>query len=109
MGDGIKWEAKCDLSGGFMPSVGFDFNSLCGSPPVHLAIYELPGAGGKDAKHYKSLKKYYFRVAVWSALKPPEDGVLEAMHNESMVDAVCTTPAAPTAELDLLGLTLEDG
>lgn len=105
--DGIKWEAKADLSGGFLPAASFDFNGLCGSPPVYLTVYEL-SSGTKDSKHYKSAKKDYFRVAVWSALKPPLDDWAEEPEAEAVSSADVAKPVVEDQNLDLLGLSLDD-
>mmetsp|Transcript_53160 Transcript_53160/g.134860 ORF Transcript_53160/g.134860 Transcript_53160/m.134860 type:complete len:354 (+) Transcript_53160:63-1124(+) len=70
--DIFKWE----VVGGIMPGLKMDFNKLCGSPPVYFTIYELPGVDeqAKDQRHLASRKRQYFRAAVWSMLKPPENG-----------------------------------
>lgn len=67
--DIMKWE----VCGGLMPGVKMDFNKLCGSPPVYVTLYSLPGVNEQDTdkRHLQSRKRQYFRVEFWSALRPP--------------------------------------
>jgi len=75
--DCMKWE----ICGGFLPGIRVDFNKLCGSPPVYVAMYEMPGVRETDAdrRHLPSRKKYYFHVAMWSKLRPPKPALLEPL------------------------------
>jgi len=121
--DIMKWE----VVGGLLPGVKLDFNKLCGSPPVYLTIYELPGVSEQDKnqRHLASRKKQYFRAAVWSELKPPSMSAKAAPVQESVDywttaggygDGACgggyEHPKANNAEVgaldDLLGLGAAD-
>eukprot|EP00929_Paragymnodinium_shiwhaense_P045948 TRINITY_DN23419_c0_g1_i1.p1 TRINITY_DN23419_c0_g1~~TRINITY_DN23419_c0_g1_i1.p1 ORF type:complete len:358 (+),score=108.36 TRINITY_DN23419_c0_g1_i1:105-1178(+) len=119
--DIMKWEASIEVAGGLMPSLTLDFNNLCGSPPVFIGIYELPSAkNGETVRHLKSLKKHFWRVAVWSALKPPADGdwaakeaavpepIRGADASPTSADSGSKTPQAAVDQIDLLGLSLDD-
>jgi len=66
--DVMQWT----VCGGILPGVKLDFNKLCGSPPVYLTIYELGAGNGQDQRHVPSRKNQFFRVGVWSALRPPQ-------------------------------------
>mmetsp|Transcript_3728 Transcript_3728/g.9620 ORF Transcript_3728/g.9620 Transcript_3728/m.9620 type:complete len:360 (+) Transcript_3728:37-1116(+) len=125
--DCINWQ----VVGGLVPGVHFDFNKLCGSPPVHLSIYELqPSCQNKDSRHVASRKRYYLDVAVWSALHPPASehqrnvgvnatsGCQEgAPHGSETLDDFISEPisgqqskpaASPAVQdFDLLGLNAE--
>lgn len=101
--DVLNWE----ICGSMFP-VRIDFNRLCGSPPVYITIYDMPGVGEKDAdqRHLTSRKRHYLRVAAWSTKRPPKGGVLlEAPPAVQESDAIDDLPTE-----DLLKLTarLED-
>lgn len=61
--DGHNWEFTGKL-------LRMDANKLCGAPPAYVVAYQL--AKSEDPRHLVSRKRYYFKVALWSALKPPE-------------------------------------
>lgn len=73
--DAIHWEVR-----GLWPGFRLDANKLCGAPPVYVVLYELPGYGETaDKRHLVSKKRYYFKVAMWSELRPAEMSVLRSM------------------------------
>jgi len=120
--DCMQWE----VTGGVLPGVRLDFNKLCGQPPIYMSMYELSGVNeqdarkwGADRRHLSSRKRYYLRVAVWSALRPPKAGPLPdppADEEESpellmglAAAAGAEAAAPPGAQFeDLLGLCSEE-
>merc|ERR1711972_637135 len=78
--DAINWEVK-------MPGFKVDASRLCGKPPVHVALYELPGVkpGDKDRRHLISRKRYCFKVAVWNVLKPFEEAEVSSFGSHDSV------------------------
>lgn len=65
--DNIKWEMQK-----IVPFKSFDFNVMCGAPPVNVVFYTVKEDDLKDDKrHLQDKKTYYFRLAFWSSLKPP--------------------------------------
>lgn len=101
--DFMNWEV-IDL----LPGMKLDFNKLCGSPPVTIAIYDIPDLeNSADQRHLKSRKRYFFNVAAWSTTKPPKAEVLDALTvvAEPEEDDPAMT-AIDLANLDLLGETL---
>lgn len=71
--DCVNW----DICGSFLP-MRFNFNNLCGEPPIYIAMYEMPSVTSNhtDRRHLPSLKKYFFHVAMWSNFRPPSSDVL---------------------------------
>merc|ERR1712048_713427 len=52
------------------------------TPPVYVVAYQFHPQDQRegqerDQRHLVSCKSYYFKVAVWSALKPPQPAVLQ--------------------------------
>eukprot|EP00927_Polykrikos_kofoidii_P059419 TRINITY_DN54577_c0_g1_i1.p1 TRINITY_DN54577_c0_g1~~TRINITY_DN54577_c0_g1_i1.p1 ORF type:complete len:375 (-),score=79.84 TRINITY_DN54577_c0_g1_i1:113-1162(-) len=117
--DVIQWE----VSGGVLP-MQIDFNDFCGTPPVHLVMYEMNGTDAKaNTKHYRSKKTYFFRTAVWSQLKPPREGAFDEDDRAAAAAAAANAAAIATAtsatsmakpeppraeEIDLLGLSFDE-
>jgi len=48
---------------------------LSGPPPIYVVAYDMEGDG--DRRHIVSRKMYYFKVALWSDLKPPSPANLK--------------------------------
>jgi len=71
--DVLNWE----ICGSMFP-VRIDFNRLCGSPPVYITIYDMPGLRETDAdqRHLTSRKRHYLHVAAWSQKRLPKGGIL---------------------------------
>lgn len=90
--DCIQWR----VVGGLMPGVKMDFNKLCGSPPIHLSIYQMPHLGQQetDRRHLLSRKTYFFKVAVWSELAPPAKSAPEAAKSAESAEADLAAQAA---------------
>lgn len=76
--DVVNWEFT-GMGFGFR----MDANRLCGSPPVFVVAYELdssacPCAAAESEarslprRHLLSQRLYYFKVALWSTLRPPD-------------------------------------
>jgi len=129
--DCMRWEAQVEMGGklfsGVAPRAHLNFNKLCGSPPVYLTIYDLSGGTSgqarKGQKHLKSMKRYFWRMAVSSTLAPatgsPTQQEEEAVISEVSCPAPAPAPAQPqpdaspvavpvlTESFDLLGL--DDG
>lgn len=79
--DVISWDLV-----GVIPKRRLDFNTFCGSPPLHLCIYEvLPSADG-EKRHLQSRKQYYFHMLFWSSLKPPSKTKLRQILGEKIYD-----------------------
>mmetsp|Transcript_101981 Transcript_101981/g.263595 ORF Transcript_101981/g.263595 Transcript_101981/m.263595 type:complete len:391 (-) Transcript_101981:252-1424(-) len=68
--DGHNWEFRSKF-------FTMDANKLCGAPPVYVVAYELEAH--PDLRHLVSRKSYYFKVALWSALKPPEPEIMKEL------------------------------
>jgi len=64
--DDIKWEVQKVI-----PFKAIDFDLFCGAPPVQLVLYTLKDDGGAEPRHLESRKNYFFRLAFWSSLRPP--------------------------------------
>eukprot|EP00443_Scrippsiella_acuminata_P070782 CAMPEP_0115545532 /NCGR_PEP_ID=MMETSP0271-20121206/92655_1 /TAXON_ID=71861 /ORGANISM="Scrippsiella trochoidea, Strain CCMP3099" /LENGTH=438 /DNA_ID=CAMNT_0002978887 /DNA_START=24 /DNA_END=1340 /DNA_ORIENTATION=+ len=72
--DVINWQFS-----GLIPGFQCDFGKLMGDPPLYTVMYELQkaesGSGGSpscnDGRHVPSRKRYFFNVALWTALRPP--------------------------------------
>lgn len=66
-----------------LPGLRLNFNELCGTPPVYLCIYELAkdleNRACCDHRHLQSMKRYYSRIALWSAFVPPSQEVLDRL------------------------------
>jgi hypothetical protein len=67
--DNIMWKIQ-----GIIPGVSIDFDNFCGTPPVHIVMYELqkPLDGRKERRHLQSLKNYFFHLAFWSSERKPK-------------------------------------
>eukprot|EP00928_Gymnodinium_smaydae_P063248 TRINITY_DN46899_c0_g1_i1.p1 TRINITY_DN46899_c0_g1~~TRINITY_DN46899_c0_g1_i1.p1 ORF type:complete len:453 (+),score=73.40 TRINITY_DN46899_c0_g1_i1:74-1360(+) len=83
--DAVNWEFR-----GLFPSFRMDANKLCGRPPVYIVAYQMKKKQD-DPRHLVSLKKYYFKIAFWSALHLPDPGTLAALAEERKLPA----PGAP--------------
>lgn len=69
--DVVNWQLK-----GFWPGYGIDAAKLSGEPLVYVVAYDLApeqsGSGQQQRqRHVASRKRYFFKVALWSSLKPP--------------------------------------
>jgi hypothetical protein len=99
--DVMKWE----VTGGIIPGMTFDFNNLCGAPPVYLSIYDFTEPSGEDKRHLQSRKREYFKVEVWSMLKPPDPSRAPKFEEEAKLEPAPAAAAAPAMAFDdLLGL-----
>jgi len=92
--DCIRWE----ICGSMFP-IRIDFNKLCGKPPVHITMYDIPGMTDtdKDQRHLSSKKRRCFHVAAWTGPRPASlDGQVEALVEQNDLEL---------PEEDLLQLT----
>lgn len=72
--DVINWELK-----GLWPGFRMDAAKLSGEPLLYVVAYDLADDPEKKCcRHVNSRKSYFFKVALWSALKPPSSKVLHA-------------------------------
>merc|ERR1711933_490697 len=57
-----------------------DANKLAGSPPVYIVMYELPGVRREDQdhRHLVTRKSYYWKVAMWSTLRPADEATIRS-------------------------------
>jgi len=71
--DIINWSVK-------LTARNIDFNTFCGTPPVHVVLYtlkpkecydDIDSEQQPDTRHLQSRKDYLFRVAFWSSMKRP--------------------------------------
>jgi hypothetical protein len=69
--DVINWELK-----GLWPGFKMEAEKLSGDPLVYVSAYDLVGHAS-ETRHVQSRKKYIFKVALWSALKPPSPALLQ--------------------------------
>eukprot|EP00930_Biecheleria_cincta_P057860 TRINITY_DN43733_c0_g1_i1.p1 TRINITY_DN43733_c0_g1~~TRINITY_DN43733_c0_g1_i1.p1 ORF type:complete len:414 (+),score=76.59 TRINITY_DN43733_c0_g1_i1:35-1243(+) len=69
--DVSTWELK-----GLWPGFKMDAAKLSGDPLVYVAAYDLEETRDQSQRHLESCKSYYFKVALWSTLKPPKAELL---------------------------------
>lgn len=69
--DVSKWELR-----GLWPGFKMDAAKLSGDPLVYVTAYDLDS--DQSQRHLDSFKSYYFKVALWSTLKPPKAELLPA-------------------------------
>mmetsp|Transcript_13625 Transcript_13625/g.24026 ORF Transcript_13625/g.24026 Transcript_13625/m.24026 type:complete len:387 (+) Transcript_13625:81-1241(+) len=63
--DVINWELK-----GLWPGFRMDAQKLSGEPLVYVVAYDLAESEKRCTRHVPSRKRYFFKVALWSALRP---------------------------------------
>jgi hypothetical protein len=57
-----------------------DFDTFCGSPPVHCVLYTLKETGSNgDTRHLQHKKQYLFDLAFWSSKRRPPKEKVEAL------------------------------
>jgi len=104
--DVINWQFR-----GLIPGLQCDFSKLTGDPPVYTVMYEFreeehrseQAPGSEDRRHIASRKNYFFKVALWSANKPPPGNTLQNLgikdDAEAHLRTKCATPASPAAKV----------
>jgi len=61
-----------------------DFDKLAGCPPVWAVVYTLqPNGDPKDPRHLSSLKRFYFKCAVWASHRRPSRARFESLTGAS--------------------------
>lgn len=99
--DVINWELK-----GLWPGFRMDAAKLSGEPLLYVVAYDLAYDQEKRcSRHVDSRKDYFFKVALWSALKPPSSELLKATLGciEKASASIAELPeTAETEELEAL-------
>lgn len=72
--DKLNWRLRLPLS-----PVPVNFNTFCGSPPVHVVIYSLKAAEIGEKRHLQDRKNYYLDVAFWSSKCRPRFQRMESL------------------------------
>lgn len=85
--DKLNWQIRVPLMS------PLDFNTFCGSPPVHVVLYTLKP--GSEKRHLQSRKNYYFDLAFWSSkVRPPAERIRELLGVAPAGQLDRPTPAA---------------
>lgn len=69
--DVSKWELR-----GLWPGFRMDAAKLSGDPLVYVTAYDIDS--DQSQRHLDSFKSYWFKVALWTTLKPPKAELLPA-------------------------------
>lgn len=80
--DIIHWRFK-----GTIPGFRMSANKLCGRPPIYVVAYQLhTDEAAWRQRHDPALKNYFFKVATWTELHPPEQSDLQRVLGEQVVN-----------------------
>eukprot|EP00931_Biecheleriopsis_adriatica_P035944 TRINITY_DN20725_c0_g1_i1.p1 TRINITY_DN20725_c0_g1~~TRINITY_DN20725_c0_g1_i1.p1 ORF type:complete len:390 (-),score=68.00 TRINITY_DN20725_c0_g1_i1:79-1224(-) len=84
--DVINWELR-----GLWPGFRMDAQKLSGDPLVYVVAYDLLDHR-TEKRHVESRKRYYFKVALWSALRPLMPDVMQEVSGASSKEAEREAP-----------------
>jgi hypothetical protein len=90
--DKLNWQIKLPLS-----PLPVNFNTFCGSPPVHVVMYTLKPAEEGETRHLEHRKNMYFRLAFWSSKCRPSFEKMD--HYLRLSDRIVGDPDAAAAPL----------